>query len=413
MNNMFLGANLSYENYDSLLNGWSSQTVQNNVEFSAGDAQYSPAGLAGRETLINNYSWIITDGGNYSVETNTITEADSSPTPARGSSTGSGTGSSAGGGSVARGSVTSVLKCSEDWTCGTWSACSIHGLQIRTCTDQNDCNSSINKPTVVQICQQKAYDTNAQSTKKALFDIVLELINQPKSAGDDLIAKISLINFGLSGQVDANLTYTITDQNTQIVKQFTEVVPVKTQTEFLKNINTTGMVDGKYTLNVKLIYAGQSEPASAEKIFYINEGVLHRIFNNTGLDLVIISTIIVALLVYLFIKRQYAAKKSMQSTMKIVIPTAKNIESQIREGNVNDVHEHIMQNRKIIDMYNTEIKSLVEINKTLEQHGFVESAEKVDKDKDEKDSNITKEEHKKTVNPHKKTKLKHINKLQR
>ncbi len=59
---MFYGVSLSTSNYDSLLNGWGSQIVQNNVVFDGGYSKYCN-GETGRDTLINTYNWTITDGG--------------------------------------------------------------------------------------------------------------------------------------------------------------------------------------------------------------------------------------------------------------------------------------------------------------------------------------------------------------
>ncbi len=42
--------------------------------------------------------------------------------------------------------------CTEDWTCTAWSECSIENLQTRTCTDDNRCGTTRNKPAVVQGC---------------------------------------------------------------------------------------------------------------------------------------------------------------------------------------------------------------------------------------------------------------------
>jgi hypothetical protein len=63
MINMFNFHSLSTANYDSLLNGWAAQTVQNSVTFSGGNSTYSSTGQTGRNTLVNTYSWSITDGG--------------------------------------------------------------------------------------------------------------------------------------------------------------------------------------------------------------------------------------------------------------------------------------------------------------------------------------------------------------
>ncbi|MFS4493937.1 BspA family leucine-rich repeat surface protein [Maribacter sp. 2308TA10-17] len=62
MTNMFNGAGLSPENYDNLLNSWSTQQPQNGVIFDAGNSQYC-LGEAARQKLIDDFGWTITDGG--------------------------------------------------------------------------------------------------------------------------------------------------------------------------------------------------------------------------------------------------------------------------------------------------------------------------------------------------------------
>ena len=50
--------------YDSLLIGWASQNLQSNVALNMGGCQYSSGAAAtARQTLVNTYSWTITDGG--------------------------------------------------------------------------------------------------------------------------------------------------------------------------------------------------------------------------------------------------------------------------------------------------------------------------------------------------------------
>ncbi len=63
MMGMFSGVTLSTPNYDSLLIGWSSLPLQNNVDFHGGNSQYSLDAVDERQYLINNFSWSITDGG--------------------------------------------------------------------------------------------------------------------------------------------------------------------------------------------------------------------------------------------------------------------------------------------------------------------------------------------------------------
>jgi surface protein len=61
---MFFFGALSNANYDALLVGWSAQSVQSDVPFDAGSAQYSGTGAPGRAILAGSPNfWDITDGG--------------------------------------------------------------------------------------------------------------------------------------------------------------------------------------------------------------------------------------------------------------------------------------------------------------------------------------------------------------
>ncbi|WP_273567521.1 BspA family leucine-rich repeat surface protein [Maribacter halichondriae] len=59
---MFKNAGLSTENYDVLLNVWSTQQLQSGVAFDGGNSQYC-LGEAARQKLIDDFGWTITDGG--------------------------------------------------------------------------------------------------------------------------------------------------------------------------------------------------------------------------------------------------------------------------------------------------------------------------------------------------------------
>ena len=63
MGYMFDYLTLSTANYDALLNGWASQTLQPGVYFHGGNSQYSRSGFLARQSMIGNDGWSITDGG--------------------------------------------------------------------------------------------------------------------------------------------------------------------------------------------------------------------------------------------------------------------------------------------------------------------------------------------------------------
>jgi hypothetical protein len=62
MSNMFKYVTLSLNNYDTLLTGFASQAVQNNINFHGGYSQYCNA-FFDRADLIASKSWTIVDGG--------------------------------------------------------------------------------------------------------------------------------------------------------------------------------------------------------------------------------------------------------------------------------------------------------------------------------------------------------------
>ena len=59
---MLNDSGVSVVNYDLLLNSWSQQSLQNNVQFEASNIQYCD-GENARQYLTDTYGWIITDGG--------------------------------------------------------------------------------------------------------------------------------------------------------------------------------------------------------------------------------------------------------------------------------------------------------------------------------------------------------------
>lgn len=63
MNNMFYGIALSIDNYNSLLNGWSSLTLKPNTYFNGGNSLYSNSASEARNRLITENGWNISDGG--------------------------------------------------------------------------------------------------------------------------------------------------------------------------------------------------------------------------------------------------------------------------------------------------------------------------------------------------------------
>ena len=62
MHEMFKNSELSTENYDATLTGWSQLTLQRNIRLNAGESQYCISESA-RQSIIDNFNWDILDDG--------------------------------------------------------------------------------------------------------------------------------------------------------------------------------------------------------------------------------------------------------------------------------------------------------------------------------------------------------------
>ena len=69
---MFDNSGLSKQNYDLILNGWGAQNVQTGITFTGSPSGYCH-GESYRDTLINTYGWIISDGGQACTSTDYLT----------------------------------------------------------------------------------------------------------------------------------------------------------------------------------------------------------------------------------------------------------------------------------------------------------------------------------------------------
>jgi hypothetical protein len=170
--------------------------------------------------------------------------------------------------------------CIPLWKCTKWSSCR-NDRSRRTCQDLHACDTSKDKPKTSVKCDEtmplgaeqpaqqdmptNVPDANA-SKQGALFDILVEL-SEEKISGNQMLAKISLINFG--SPANADLIFTITNSMNEVVISQKETVPVETRSEFLRTFDVAALPDGEYTFIADLAYEGQKEPAKSEKTFII------------------------------------------------------------------------------------------------------------------------------------------------
>lgn len=64
-----------------------------------------------------------------------------------------------------------VVICNSDWNCNSWSECNSSEIQIRTCTDSNNCGTNLGKPSEIQTCiVPKAYIKKTYDDTCMIFD---------------------------------------------------------------------------------------------------------------------------------------------------------------------------------------------------------------------------------------------------
>jgi hypothetical protein len=205
------------------------------------------------------------------------------------------------------GSSLSSAGCKPKWRCSDWSVC-IAGNQKRTCRDANSCYKPKSVPVTLKDCHinnnnpkndkdpllpsatspvEKASEEEIPVELPALFDIVVDL---PKdTATGQLLAKISLTNFGRPGWIIVNVTYSILDAKRNIVFRKSEERSVETQLEYLTTFDISMLTPGNYILAADMTYPGQKTPARSEKIFKVVKKGSIEIFVVIGALMIIFS----------------------------------------------------------------------------------------------------------------------------
>ncbi len=79
--------------------------------------------------------------------------------------------------------------CTPDWSCSGWNQCALSGVQSRTCTDLNACNTTVGEPTEAQAC---TYISNATTTATTTPSIIETLKTEIASLISELAQLESL-----------------------------------------------------------------------------------------------------------------------------------------------------------------------------------------------------------------------------
>jgi hypothetical protein len=148
--------------------------------------------------------------------------------------------------------------------------------------------------------------------RKILFDIGIKITKNQVYTGENLTSTISLINLGVPGRVNVTASYRIADSAGNTVYQESEIIPVETQLEFLKEFNTHQFEEGIYTLFGEINYEGQKEPAMADDSFTVNTTYLQKYGKN--ILWIIGSLILIALIIWFAIKKRKNRKTMTEKT---------------------------------------------------------------------------------------------------
>ncbi len=117
---------------------------------------------------------------------------------------------------------------------------------------------------------------NETPERKILFDIGIKINKKEVFVNEKLASTISLINLGVPGKVDVTAYYLIINEKGDVVYEESEIVPVETQLEFLKEFDISKLDEGTYALLSEIKYEGQKEPARAEDVFYVQKTFMQK-----------------------------------------------------------------------------------------------------------------------------------------
>jgi hypothetical protein len=199
--------------------------------------------------------------------------------------------------------------CSRSTECGDWGDC-INNYQSMTCivVDENcnkyedsetkDCVSDfklkssakdsldiVEKETsetettteeveeeesAPELESEPAEEAPEEAIPQELFDITFDLDQNSLSGSDELIAWITLQNFGKK-YVPARLIYIITDEQGEEVYREFEEIRVYSDESFIKTFSDLDLEQGKYNLRLEVEYAGIVE--DFESSFSVETGI--------------------------------------------------------------------------------------------------------------------------------------------
>lgn len=159
----------------------------------------------------------------------------------------------------------SERSCNPRYECTNWGECMPEGYRYRECVRLSRCKGYEPLARLECTYEEEKLPEVETPAKKVLFDIVLDMASQVK---DKALMSVRLVNFGDPGAVLATVTYSIYEGDVIVYSEM-ETKDVRTQLEYVKEIDVGHLKPGEYRMVLDLEYPGQVDPARAEKSFVI------------------------------------------------------------------------------------------------------------------------------------------------
>jgi hypothetical protein len=137
------------------------------------------------------------------------------------------------------------------------------------CEDVCEAGEEVCEETCEEVCEVSQRDDSGEPPEE-LFDITFDLDQNSLSGSDELIAWITLQNFGKK-YVPARLIYIIIDEQGEEVYRAFEEIRVYSDESFIKTFSDLALEQGAYNLRLEVEYAGIVE--DFESSFSVETGI--------------------------------------------------------------------------------------------------------------------------------------------
>lgn len=161
---------------------------------------------------------------------------------------------------------------------------------------------------------------NETPSKKNLFDVNLNIPKKIIRTQEGKVALvIQLINIGSIGKINVTITYKIYNSATsQLLSEYSQVIQVQTQQEFIKEIDVSDLQEGDYAVHISLSYPDQTQPAEASSEFSIVKGNKYNYEYIALRVLYFIFSFIFIIFIFLLTKNRRAKSIVNNSSKKII-----------------------------------------------------------------------------------------------